>query len=136
MVTDAAAPAVRAVMDSRTAAAIFGMARTTRVPSGSRDSSRVVVSPAAMETTRGFRTARISCNGANTTGMTCGLTARITTSLVPTSSSALGARRTPVRAASAEAESCALHTVVSPLCPEAIRPSTIAPAILPAPMKP
>ena len=130
-------PAVRAVMDWPTAAAILGMARTTRVPVGSRASRRAVDSPAARETTSGWWEATASCTCAATTGTTCGLTARTTTALVDTSSGPLAARRTPTSWASVAAEERALVTARSQGgMPAATAPRTIAPAMLPAPMNP
>ena len=49
---------------------MFGMVRTTRVPSGSIDSRRSRVTPAAMETTRGRLVAMASDNRGRTSGMT------------------------------------------------------------------
>ena len=57
-------------MDSPTAAAMFGIVRTTRVPSGSIDSRRSSVRPAAMETTRGLLRPMASESPVSTLGMT------------------------------------------------------------------
>ena len=49
---------------------MFGMVRTTRVPSGSIDSRRSRVRPAAMETTRGLLRPMASDSRGRTSGMT------------------------------------------------------------------
>ena len=74
---------------SWTSAGAFGIARTTRAPSGSRDSIAAVVTPAATE--------RSVCSGdddgaisASTPTMSCGLTARMT-SRAPAIAAALSA---------------------------------------------
>ena len=63
-------PGASAVIDSPTAAAMFGMVRTARVPPGSIDSRRSRVTPAAMETTRGRLLAMASESRGRTSGMT------------------------------------------------------------------
>ena len=63
-------PGASAVIDSPTAAAMFGMVRTTRTPSGSIDSRRSRVRPAAMETTRGLLRPMASDSRGRTSGMT------------------------------------------------------------------
>ena len=88
--SSAAAPAARAVMDWPTPAAMFGMARTTRAPSGRSDSRRARPIPAAMDTTRGRDAARASEIRTVTAGTTRGLTARTTTSAAAASAPASG----------------------------------------------
>ena len=77
-------------MDWPTPAAMFGMARTTRAPSGRSDSRRARPIPAAMDTTRGREAARASEIRAVTAGTARGLTARTTTSAAAASAPASG----------------------------------------------
>ena len=116
----------------------FGITRITARPGGSSSSMRAIVWPAAIETTTGRLSANTSRSSPTTAGSTCGLTARTTKSHVSTTSWFEAATRTPSSAArrSPAAGSTSVTTMSVGEEPAATAPRTIAPAMLPAPMKP
>src|SRR3954447_285022 len=96
-------PGLIAAMPWSTSAGVLGMTRTTATPSGSRSSTKAVVIPAAMLTTRlpGCSASRISASRA---AMSCGLTTSTTVSQAPAASE-LPTVRTPYVSASSAARS-------------------------------
>ena len=85
-------------------ALIFGIIRTTGVPSGNSSARYARPLPAAMETTKGFFAAISSFNAGRTAARICGFTASTRTSLAATTSAAVVTAVAPQVSASFRAE--------------------------------
>ena len=121
-------------MPSSTSAGVFGITRTTAVPSGSRASRNAVVMPAASETT--------SCPGrttgassSSTSPMSCGFTTSTRVSARPAAST-LETTSTPYRSSSSAARSRRFSPTSRSAGrrPDRIRPESRVSPITPAPM--
>ena len=129
----ACVPGEIALIASRTTIGVFGITRTTGIPSGKRLSYSEVGRPAATDTTRvpGVIVTRIwSMSGP----MSCGLTATMTTSASAAASAGVTAR-TPYRALTSAARSSdrSENISVSAERPAESSPDSSASPILPAP---
>ena len=120
-------------MPSSTRAGVFGMTRTTATPSGSRDSTKLVVIPAASETTVwvGWTAGAIS---ASRSGMSCGFTTRTSVSAC-FAASMLDTTSTPYRSRSSAARSSRRSVIrrSSGRRPALISPDSNVSPITPAP---
>ena len=128
----------KADMASPTLAAMLGITRTTARPVPSRDSMASRVLPAAMEMTSGRRRWRTGDSSGSTTGNTWGLTASTTASASPATSVPEEQMLTPHSSKSATilAESVSYIRMSLPRKPPPTIPRMMAPAMLPAPIKP